>query len=167
MRAMTTPLIEIVRVDYSHPQQTQDLVYLLNAYASDPMGGGSPLSDTVQQTLVHELSKRDFALSFIAYVDARPAGLLNAFEGFSTFAAKPLINIHDLIVLPGFRGMDISQRLLAALELIARERRCCKLTLEVLQGNSIAQNAYRKFGFAGYELDPQMGPALFWQKKLV
>ena len=42
-----------------------------------------------------------------------------------------------------------------------------KLTLEVLEGNSVAQSAYRAFGFEGYELDPQMGKALFWQKKLV
>ena len=40
------------------------------------------------------------------------------------------------------------------------------MTLEVLEGNEIAQHAYRSFGFAGYELDPRMGKAMFWQKKL-
>ena len=28
------------------------------------------------------------------------------------------------------------------------------------------QSAYRKLGFSGYQLDPQLGKALFWEKKL-
>ena len=43
---------------------------------------------------------------------------------------------------------------------------CCKLTLEVLDGNAPAKAAYEKFGFASYELDPAVGGALCWQKKL-
>jgi hypothetical protein len=31
-------------------------------------------------------------------LDEQPAGLLNAFQTVSTFAARPLINIHDLAV---------------------------------------------------------------------
>ncbi len=159
--------IEILQADYTNPQHAQDLVYLLNAYAMDPMGGGVALTEQVQNTLVAELAKRSFALSLLAYVNGNPAGLLNAFEGFSTFAAKPLLNIHDIVVVSEFRGLQLSQKLLTALELIARERGCCKLTLEVLSGNETATCAYLKFGFAGYELKPEAGQALFWQKKLV
>jgi ribosomal protein S18 acetylase RimI-like enzyme len=158
--------IEILKVDYENSKHAGDLIFLLNAYASDPMGGGSPLSELVRDTLVGELAMRDFALSLLAYVDGKPAGLLNAFEGFSTFAAKPLLNVHDLIVLTEYRGWQISQRLLADLEHIAHERGCCKITLEVLSGNETAKRAYQKFGFSGYELDPEVGQALFWQKKL-
>jgi hypothetical protein len=32
--------------------------------------------------------------------------------------------------------------------------------------DNLAKNAYLKFGFAGYALDPQMGKALFWEKPL-
>jgi hypothetical protein len=39
-------------------------------------------------------------------------------------------------------------------------------SLEVLEGNKSAQAAYKASGFDGYELDPKMGKALFWQKKL-
>jgi ribosomal protein S18 acetylase RimI-like enzyme len=164
---MTDVSIQIVQADYKNPQHARDLVYLLNAYATDPMGGGTALAGQVQNTLVAELAKRDFALSLLAYVDGQPAGLLNAFEGFSTFAAKPLINIHDIIVVKEYRGLQLSQQLLAALEVIARARGCCKITLEVLSGNETAQRAYLKFGFAGYALDPTVGQALFWQKKLI
>ena len=56
--------------------------------------------------------------------------------------------------------------MLDKVELIAKERACCKITLEVLEGNEPAKSAYIKFGFAGFELDPKMGKALFWQKDL-
>ena len=164
---MNKPQIKIVLVDYQNSQQGSDLVFLLDSYARDPMGGGEPLSQFVKDNLLSELSKRTFGLSIIVYVDDQPAGLLNAFEGFSTFACKPLFNVHDIIVLEQFRGLQLSQMLLQTLEKIALEKGCCKITLEVLEGNSIAQNAYRKAGFAGYELDPQMGKAMFWQKKLI
>ena len=54
----------------------------------------------------------------------------------------------------------------ARTELIARQLGCCKLTLEVLENNLGAQASYRKAGFAPYQLDPQAGRALFWQKPL-
>ena len=90
----------------------------------------------------------------------------NCFEGFSTFAAKPLVNIHDLAVSQNFRGMGISQLLLNKVEEVAREKGCCKVTLEVLSGNQTAINSYQKFGFRQYELDPEKGQAQFWEKKL-
>lgn len=65
-----------------------------------------------------------------------------------------------------FRGLGVSQLMLAKVEEQAKKRGCCKITLEVLEGNEIARNSYMKFGFDGYELDPEMGKALFWQKTL-
>ena len=158
--------IDIVKVDYRNPQHGQQLVDLLDAYARDPMGGGEPLSIEVQRTLPQRLAAVPYAHSWIAYVDDQPAGLLNAFLAFSTFKAKPLMNIHDIAVKSDFRGLQLSQQLLQAAEMEAIELGCCKVTLEVLSGNEVAKNAYRKFGFEGYELDPENGHALFWQKHL-
>ena len=94
------------------------------------------------------------------------AAVANCFEGFSTFACKPLVNIHDITVLPQYRGKGISQRVLEKIEAIARSKGCCKITLEVLGNNTVAQSAYKKFGFGAYELDPKAGSAQFWEKKL-
>jgi ribosomal protein S18 acetylase RimI-like enzyme len=153
-------------VDYADQRQAADLVNLLDSYARDPMGGGEPLADEVKQQLVPALAERSDAFSLICYVQDEPAGLINCFEGFSTFKAKPLLNIHDVAVDPKFRGRGVSQALLAEVETIARERGYCKITLEVLAGNQIAQRAYLRFGFADYELNPAHGKALFWQKTL-
>ena len=57
--------------------------------------------------------------------------------------------------------------LLAAVEVLAGDLGCCKLTLEVLGGNHGAQALYRSFGFRGYTLDPKSGTGLFWEKPLV
>ena len=157
---------DIVVADYHDPAHAADLVALLDAYARDRMGGGRPLSAFARENLVKELAQRPRAFSVLAYVDGQAAGLVNCFEGFSTFSCRPLINIHDVVVLDAFRGQGLSQSMLATVETVAQERGCCKLTLEVLEGNDVAQHAYRKFGFDGYELDPATGRALFWEKVL-
>jgi len=156
--------IEVLRADYLNAQHAEDIGYLLNNYAEDPMGGGAPLSCHIKSNLAKELSKLPHALSVISYVNDKPAGLINCFESFSTFKCQPLINIHDIVVINEFRGLGISQLMLSKVEGIAKEKGCCKITLEVLEGNEIARNSYLKFGFDGYELDPEMGKALFWQK---
>lgn len=158
--------VQIIRADYTIPQHQTDIIFLLNSYALDQMGGGEPLSPFVQKSLVAELAARPYAFSILCYVDGKPAGLANCFEGFSSFACKPLINIHDLVVLSEFRSMGLSQRILKEIESIAVSKGCCKITLEVLEGNTTAKGAYRKFGFSGYQLDPKMGDAVFWTKGL-
>lgn len=77
-----------------------------------------------------------------------------------------MLNLHDVAVLSEYRGQGIGQALLRCAEDYARSIDCCKLTLEVLQGNKTAQRAYEKFGFAGYKLLDEQGYAMFWQKKL-
>jgi len=158
-------MVELIR-DINLEQDGEALLALMQAYATDPMGGSSPLPQHVVESLLPQLSGRSDYLGIIALVDDTPAGLVNSFEGFSTFAARPLMNIHDVIVAPAFRGTGLSQRMLEAVEQRAIERDCCKLTLEVLSNNTIAQKAYRKFGFAPYQLEAAAGQALFWQKNL-
>ena len=159
-----TPTIR--RVDYRAPVDRAALIALLGAYAQDPMGGGSPLPDKVKAKLCDDLAAHPLAVSFIAWADDAPVGLVNAFEGYSTFMASPLLNVHDIVVLPTHRACGIGQALLAACEAHARERGCCKLTPEVLSGNARALHSYERFGFAPYTLDPSQGQALLMQKWL-
>jgi len=158
--------IEVIQADYQNKQHTQDLLFLLNDYAMDVMGGGEPLSDYTQQHLIDNLKKQSNVFTVLAYVDGQPAGIANCVIGFSTFNAKPLINFHDVSVVKAFRRKGITHQLFTKVEQIAKNMDCCKLTLEVLQGNEVAKSAYEKEGFSGYELDPEMGQAVFWQKKL-
>ncbi len=158
--------LSICRADYADPRQAEALVALLDAYARDPMGGGEPLPARSRAELPARLSQIPGAFSLLAYLDGVPVGLATCFEGFSTFSCRPLLNIHDLAVLPAWRGRGIGRALLARVEAIAQELDCCKLTLEVLQGNRAAQALYRAHGFRPYELDPALGSAEFWQMDL-
>jgi ribosomal protein S18 acetylase RimI-like enzyme len=142
------------------------LVSLLDAYAHDPMGGGEPLQDFVKTNLVKALAARPQAFSVLAFAGVQPVGLVNCFEGFSTFVCQPLVNIHDIAVLPQYRGQRVAEKMLLLVERIARERGACKLTLEVLQGNVGATRLYHRVGFANYQLDPAAGSAQFLQKWL-
>ena len=158
--------VKILIADYHNPKHGSDMAHLLDSYAKDPMGGGEPLASSITENLAKELSKLPHAFTVLGYVGDKAAGLINCFEAYSSFKGKPLVNIHDVIVLEDFRGQGLSQFMLKKVEDIAKEKGCCKLTLEVLEGNEVAQNSYKKFGFSGYELNPATGRALFWQKPL-
>ncbi len=162
---MTEPL-HILRVDYLNPVHSRALVMLLDAYAQDPMGGGRALTQDVKDRLCHDLAARPDAASFIAWQGDVPVGLINCIEGYSTFKAQPLMNIHDIAVLPGHRGAGVGQALLSAAQQHALSRGCCKLTLEVLTGNARALHSYTRFGFEPYALDPAAGQASFMHKWL-
>lgn len=163
---MKTPTVNIVRANYADPLHAAALVMLLDAYASDPAGGGEGLSAFAREHLVAALASRPQAYSVLAFDGDKPVGLVNCIEGFSTFACKPLVNVHDVAVLASHRGRGIAERMLAEAEAIARERGAVKLTLEVLSGNHGAVRLYERIGFAGYQLDPAMGTAVFLQKWL-
>ena len=168
-------LITIRKVDYLNGRDAADLTALLDLYARDPMGGAQPLSPAVLQRVCSDLASRRDAASFIAdwHQGSGPqqdgsvaVGLINCFEGYSTFKAKPLLNIHDIVVHPDYRGRGVAQALLGAAQELAMARGCCKLTLEVLSGNVLAMRSYDSFGFAPYALDPAAGSALLMQKWL-
>ncbi len=163
---MESPEVLVLQASYTNPVHAEAIGFVLNEYAMDAMGGGVPISADTREQLAIELGKRPHAFSVLAFIAGEPVGLVNCFEGFSTFACRPLVNIHDVVVIAQFRGLGISQKMLAKVEEIARQRGCCKLTLEVLEGNEVAQGAYRKLGFDNYQLDPEMGRAMFWQKTL-
>jgi len=159
-------VVEIIDADLSLPDHAGATVYLLNDYALDPMGGGDGLSASARANLVTELRKRCWMRVLLAYVDGEAAGLAICIEGFSTFACRPLLNIHDLAVAGKFRRRGVAKLLLARIESIARDMGCCKITMEVLEGNVVAQEAYKAFGYSPYQLDPKTGRAMFWQNVL-
>ena len=160
------PNLTVELADYADPRDAADIVALLEAYARDPMGGGEQLGQEVRDEVVPGLAATPGAFSLIARLDGEAVGLANCFTGFSTFIAKPLINVHDMTVLAGHRGQGIGKALLGAVEAEARRRGACKITLEVLSGNERAKALYVALGYRDYQLDPQAGHALFWQKRL-
>lgn len=159
-------MIRVTPADLGKPVHAAAVVALLDEYASSPSGGGKPLSAFARENLVRELHARQTVHVLLAFVDEAPVGVAICIEGFSTFAGKPLLNIHDLAVTREFRSRGVGRMLLAQAEQRARDLGCCKLTLEVLGGNTRAQSLYQSCGYAPYELDPAVGKAMLWQRVL-
>ncbi len=130
------------------------------------MGNGAPLAADVLARLVPSLRAHPTTVIFLAYANAEPVGIATCFLGLSTFAARPLLNVHDLAVLPTHRGRGIARQLLAAAEAKARALGCCKLTLEVQENNYGARGLYARAGFAQNVYQEAAGGALFYAKPL-
>jgi len=158
--------LRIAAVDLKNPAISAAWLDLLDEYARDPMGGGTGLSPYAKANLLRELAELPTFHAALAWQGDRVVGLIDCFTGFSTFAARPLLNIHDIVVRAAWRGQGVAQALLQWAEQRATELGCCKLTLEVLSNNARAMLAYERAGFVPYELDPAAGQALLLQKYL-
>ncbi len=156
----------IIEADLANPEHQLDVVRLTAAYACDGMGNGAPLPPDVLARLVSGLRDHPTTIIFLAYVDDQAVGIATCFRGFSTFAARPLINIHDLAVLPEHRGAGIGRSLLEAVECKARTLGCARVTLEVQEHNSVARSLYEAVGFAHAVYGDTTGGSLFYTKSL-
>lgn len=143
--------------DLAKPAEAAALVELLDSYARGPGGQNAPLSDAARRGLAEGLRGHPgaFVLFAIDEESGAPVGAAVCFRGYSTFAARPLLNVHDLVVLPAHQNRGIGRSLLAEVERRARAEGCCKITLEVHDGNERAKHLYRSVGFGPWEA-PQL-----------
>lgn len=158
--------IRIEIADLGRSEHQEVTLRLLGEYSMDPMGDGKPLSEVAQRELIPGLRRHPTTLVFLAYQGEEAVGLAICFLGFSTFAARPLVNIHDYYVRAEHRGMGIGRRLMEAIERHARELGCCKLTLEVQENNRRARALYEAAGFAQMMYVPEAGGSLNMAKGL-
>lgn len=160
------PTVEVVEADLDCVAHQRAVVELIDAYAADPMGDGRPLAPQVRDNLIDGLRRHPTTLIFLAFINGEAVGIAVCFLGFSTFHAKPLLNIHDLAVVADCRGRGIGRRLLNAVADKARQLRCCKLTLEVQENNHRARRLYEAAGFAQAHYREGAGGSLFYTKPL-
>src|SRR6478609_8808810 len=114
--------MQVSEADLNNPKHQKDILDLLSSYARDIMGGGEDLPEDVKLRLIPQLRKNPGSVIVLAYEGQTAVGLSICFTGFSTFYAKPLLNIHDFVVIESHRGKGIAKRMLDKLEEIARSR---------------------------------------------
>jgi GNAT superfamily N-acetyltransferase len=156
---MTT--VNISLCNYSIPEHLEAIASLINAYIDDEMGGGKPLSQLERLRLIDGLNSHPKSIVLLAETEGVFVGLLTAFENFSTFSAKPMINIHDVIVLKEYRRKGVGRQLMNRIIQEAESRSCSRLTLEVRKDNTGAQDLYKSLEFG--DTEPEM---LYWRKYL-
>jgi ribosomal protein S18 acetylase RimI-like enzyme len=158
--------ISYVRADLDEPRHRIAVRELIAAYARDPQGSGRELPDQVLERLLPGLHAHPTSLVFLAFDGDRPAGVAVCFVGFSTFSARPLINVHDLAVLPEYRRCGVGRGLLGEVERHARELECVKITLEVRAENHVALALYRSFGFGDADIGAGSLRTWFLERRL-
>src|SRR5467141_5308529 len=158
---------DIVQADLERGDHRAAVLALTAAYALDPMGKGSALAQETLDRLIDGLRRHPTTLIFLAYLQGQEAaGIATCFLGFSTFFARPLLNIHDFAILPRHRGRGLGRHLLRAVEAKALELGCCKITLEVQENNVRARRVYERAGFAQAVYREATGGSLFYAKIL-
>jgi len=144
--------VSVKVADLTNPDQAGALVEIIDSYARGPGGQNAPLSAYARAHLVSGLAAHPGAVVLLAFADTQPVGTAVCISSFSTFAGKASVNIHDFAVLPSFRGRGIGRALLDEVESQARERGCCKITLEVHETNDGAKRLYRSAGFGPWDV---------------
>ncbi len=139
---MTASNIRIESADFSDQEHVNGLISLLSSYAD------SQLPDDVVAALPVALQAFPTSEILLAFDKGnRPVGTAVCFLGFSTWQAKPILNLHDLVVASDCRGQGVGNQLLSAVEAKARELGCCRISLEVMESNPRAKALYHRFGF--------------------
>lgn len=164
--AMPDDSFTVIEADLSDPAHQAATLSMMDAYAKDAMGDGRPLSDWSRDHLIGGLREHPTTLVFLVFRGTEPVGIATCFRGFSTFAARPLLNISDYFILPACRGQGLGRRLLEAIEHRARELGCCRLTLEVQEHNRRARAVYGAAGFAQAVYVAEAGGSLYLAKQL-
>jgi ribosomal protein S18 acetylase RimI-like enzyme len=158
--------IEIIQADLTDSEQVSSVIDIVDSYAREPVGGSEPLAAQVRERLAIDLKSVPGLVVFLALLDAEPAGVAVCFRGYSTFNAKPLVNIHDLAVQPKSRNRGLGRALLHAIDDYAKATGCCKVTLEVRENNIRARRLYREAGFGDVGSGTEAMPTIFLEKSL-
>jgi ribosomal protein S18 acetylase RimI-like enzyme len=158
--------IEVIAAELDNPDHQRGIRELIGGYAREPIGNGEPLAQDVLDRLIPGLQRHPGSRVFLAVDGELAVGVAVCFVGFSTFAGRPLLNIHDLAVAASHRNRGIGRLLLDRVEAEARELGCCKLTLEVRSDNDAALGLYRSFGFGDLGYGSGEGPVFFQTKHL-
>ena len=80
------PSIHVLEADYDDPVHRAAIVDVIDSYASDPIGGGEPLSAAVRDSLVPKLQNHPTARILLAFADATPVGPPSVSLGCRRFA---------------------------------------------------------------------------------
>ncbi|MCA9105769.1 MAG: GNAT family N-acetyltransferase [Planctomycetales bacterium] len=146
MNSSDSPVM-IRAIDLDDDTQGAALLELLDEYAASEIGGGEALATRVRANLLGDLRSHSQYRGWLAWLDQRPVGLLNAFIGYSTFDGLPLLNVHDLAVTPSCQGQGIGRRLLETAVDWSRRQGFGRVTLEVRSDNVHARRLYGRLGF--------------------
>jgi GNAT superfamily N-acetyltransferase len=160
---MTEPTFRycVVNADLENEAHETAILEILDEYASDPVITGQRLDPQALERVIPGLRDHPTCMVFLAFEDELAVGFSVCFRMFSTFAGAPFLNVHDFAARATHRRRGVGRCLLATIEERARALGCCKLTLEVNDGNEPARQLYQSVGFRNIGTTK-----LYWEKPL-
>lgn len=145
---MVSSQLEVRLADLTKSADARAVEALLDSYSCSEFGDRRHLPEEKRRTLVSKLAAFPTTRIFLAWLEGEPVGVAICFLGFSTFKGTPLLNVHDLAVLPSKQGLGAGRKLLQFACDFAKQEGLCKVTLEVRSDNFRAASLYRSLGFS-------------------
>jgi GNAT superfamily N-acetyltransferase len=158
-------IVKFKQADLSDEKNQPIILRLLERFSAES-SHTQPLPPETHATLVENLRQHPTTVVYFVEEASVPIGIAVCFWGFSTFANKPLLNIHDLFIEREFRGFGIGKRFLRFIEDQAKENGCCKVTLEVYQNNERANIIYESLGYTGGRKETPENTLYYLSKKI-
>jgi GNAT superfamily N-acetyltransferase len=158
---MENPDFTFVVCDFNQLSHQKAFTHLMNCYRTDPMGGVAEMTGDEAKKIIKDLQCHPTYSGFFVKSGDEFVGLANCFTNYSTFKAKPLLNIHDFIVSPQWRGKKAAEFLLNEMSKCLKDKGYCRINLEVRDDNPRAMALYKRVGFS--DCNP---PMFFWEKYL-
>ncbi len=153
--------VKIIRGDLSKNEHVEHFVRLTSEFMADEMGGKISWTKDQKDKVVNDMRIHPCSIILFAIVNGKYAGLCTCFFAYSTFLAKPLLNIHDIYIEESLRGHGIGKKMVKAVEGVAERNNCGKITLEVRKDNLNARDLYKSQGFTEAPCS-----RFFWVKKI-
>lgn len=153
--------VQIIKGNLNKKEHVEHFLRLTSAFMSDKMGGNITWTNEERDKVVVDMKNHPCAILLFAIVKGEFAGICTCFFAYSTFLAKPLLNIHDIYIEESLRGNGLGKKLIKAVEDVAAINKCGKITLEVRKDNLNARDLYKSQGFT-----EAPSSKLFWVKKI-
>lgn len=161
-------MIKVVTADRNNVFHVIDFYQLMKDYSKHEMSGSESISSDILMQVLNYCFDIKNGIIFIAYralID--PVGFVTCLYGYSTFAGKKTLNIHDIYVAENEASKGIGNILLDRVESHARSHDYCKITLEVRTDNEKAKKIFLRSGFEnGGQFGGKFAAMEYWQKYL-
>ncbi len=135
-----------VKVRYARESDIEAIIPLLGEFIS--FYRMKPDCDTLRESVAYSLRHPDRVRFVVAETATGIAGIASLHLGhYSTFTGTFYAHVEDVYVAPAHRRQGVAGSMLSFLRDAARELRCSRLELHVLDDNVAARRLYEKYGF--------------------
>lgn len=93
-----------------------------------------------------ELIKNKALISYVAYADSVPVGIINMFYKYTTFSGRKILYIEDLYAKREYRGYGIGKKLFEKAKEVAAENDCEQIELKCAVWNKNSAEFYKMQG---------------------